>query len=110
MNSEREIVAQIRRELNTNLNNIIKYMPIIVPVDATDKKALAIGKDMLECMVSDINGPAISEVIDIDRLVQDWEKVSSSLSSIYNVEVQRTIEHIVELCDAEGDDDDEFDE
>ena len=103
------VIEDIRKEFTYNLNNIIKYLPIVVPADETDKKAIAIGSDMLECLINDINSPAISDALDVDRLVQDWERISELFAGINSMQVQRAIDEIVSMYDQdeqdEGDDD-----
>lgn len=105
MNYKQQVVKEIRDTTTIAIQNIIKYLPITVPADDVDKKAFAIGTDMLECMVKDINGMGISEVLDMDRLVRDWSEVRESLDKLDDAGyIHKTIDTIADAyMNSEGD-------
>ena len=102
---------EICNSVIADLQAIVRYMPIIVPADKLDEKALAIGKDMFECMIKDIQTGHVDEVLDMDLLMQDWAELSVKIQEKTQLtEIHKVIDHIVSLYDVKNEGDDDSDE
>lgn len=102
------IYHEVQENVSFHMNNIIRYMGVIVPTCEEDKRILAIGNDMLKTTVKDLaRNP--DEVFDMDAVIRDWgTKLNPLITSVHDRITLDTISDIVSCF--EGDIDETFED
>lgn len=100
-----DVIKDMWVMISSDIDNLIDYMPMFVASNEEDKKLLMVTWDMLKTFRKEItNATSISElneILDVDRLCEDWARVKESIYNYTDREIYAEKERILKEFDIE---------
>ena len=95
--NNRQYYEEFQKQVDSDLTNLLKFLPTIIPCDDDDKRLLSIGTDMLESMLKDVKDGNLNDVFDMESVIDDWDKLNTSyFNSPDNKTVMDLMDEIVQ--------------
>lgn len=73
-----ETVKSFYETIESDLQNLIEYLPALIPSDDDDAQILKIAWDMLKTIKKELDDPIslerVDDTIDVDKLVESWDR------------------------------------
>lgn len=73
-----ETVKSFYETIESDLQNLIEYLPALIPSDDDDAQILKIAWDMLKTIKKELEDPIslerVDDTIDVDKLVESWDR------------------------------------
>ena len=106
-NNDLTKIEECREFILSNIANLQKFIPALIPINSDDKKIIEIGNDMLTCLCDDLkdyNNP-IGLILDVDTICEEWIDIKQKLCHPYDRTVMDMYYELIgEFEDDERDD------
>ena len=94
-------IKDIEKSILDDLVTLHRYIPILVPENETDEKILQIGRSMLDQMIKDMQTGKSDDVLDMQKLLEDWDDVSQKITHTYSKTVADFSSEVTEYYEQE---------
>lgn len=100
-----DVIKDMWVMISSDIDNLIDYMPMFVASNEEDKKLLMVTWDMLKTFRKEITDATsiseLNEILDVDRLCEDWAGVKESIYNYTDREIYAEKERILKEFDIE---------
>lgn len=96
---EKNIINNFKTVTKENLKIIRNFLDVVVPVNDVDKQIMAVGSDMIDSIIDDLDNACINELsamFNISNIIEYWEDILPILQDIDSYKVTSTfIEEVI---------------